>query len=295
MADRHLRLVKIENVALAFAICMLALLPSSGRASPPASAPTNNSTTLFAQSAAETLSRAFASRDISFLLLDARTGELLASRWDHPDLPIPLGSLVKPFVALAYGEQHDFKYPLHTCRGTATGCWLPRGHGQLDLSSAVANSCNSYFRMLTARLTVAEVSSTATRFGLDPPAREASGPALAGLGPRWQISPLRMARAHLELIRRRTQPGVSQVLEGMAQSARSGTGAEVDRALPYSSALVKTGTAACTHAVRAPGDGFAVAMVPADQPHLLLLVRVHGVPGSRAAKTAGQMLRRIEE
>ena len=295
MADRHLQLVKIENVALAFGICLLALLPSSGRASPPASAPTNSSATLFAQSAAEALNRAFSSRDISFLFLDARSGELLASRWDHPDLPIPLGSLVKPFTALAYGEQHDFRYPAHTCRGTATGCWLPRGHGQLDLTSAIAYSCNSYFRMLTARLTAAEVSSTATRFGLEPPARETSGPTLAGLGPRWQISPLHIARAYLELIRRREQPGVSQVLEGMAESARRGTGAEVDRALPYPSALVKTGTAVCTHAIYAPGDGFAVVLTPADEPQLLLMVRVHGVPGSQAAKTAGQMLRRIEE
>jgi hypothetical protein len=295
VADRHLRLVKIENVAFALAICLLAIVPSSGRASPPVPAPANHSATLFAQSAAEALNRVFPSRDISFLLLDARTGELLASRWDHPDMPIPLGSLVKPFVALAYGEQHDFKYPLHTCHGTTSGCWLPRGHGQLDLTSAIAYSCNSYFRMLTANLTAAEVFSTAARFGLDPPAREASGPTLAGLGPRWQISPLHIARAYLELIRRRAQPGVSQVLEGMAQSARHGTGAEVDRALPYPSALVKTGTAACTHAVRAPGDGFAVVLAPADQPHLLLLVRVHAVPGAQAAKTAGQMLRRIEE
>jgi hypothetical protein len=57
---------------------------------------------------------------------------------------------------------------------------------------------------------------------------------------------------------------------------------------------VKTGTAACSHSPRAPGDGFAVVLVPAANPQFLLMVRVHGVPGSQAAKTAGQMLRRIE-
>ena len=85
------------------------------------------------------------------------------------------------------------------------------------------------------------------------------------------------------------------MVAGMAQSARQGTGAEVDRALQHASALVKTGTAACTHQARAPGDGFVVALVPAEQPELLLTVRVHGVPGAKAALTAGRMLSRIEE
>jgi hypothetical protein len=250
---------------------------------------------LFAQSAAEALDRDFPSHDISFLLLDAHTGGVLASRWDHPDAPIPMGSLLKPFVALAYGEQHEYHYPSHICRGTSTGCWLPRGHGEVDLTSAIDHSCNSYFRMLTADLTAADVSPTAARFGLDRPSPETSGAELAGLGTRWRTSPLRLARAYLELVRERQQPGVSQVLEGMALSARQGTGAEVHRVFPFPNALVKTGTAACTHSRRAPGDGFTVVLEPADDPQILLLVRVHGVPGARAARTAGQMLHRIEE
>src|ERR1700723_1989908 len=49
-----------------------------------------------------------------------------------------------------------------------------------------------------------------------------------------------------------------------------------------------------THSPRAPGDGFAIVLTHADQPKILLMVRVHGVPGAQAAKTAGLMLRRIE-
>ena len=104
-----------------------------------------------------------------------------------------------------------------------------------------------------------------------------------------------MARAYLELVRRRDQPGVREILAGMAQSAEEGTGAQVDRALPFPGALVKTGTASCTHAKRASGDGFTVVMAPSDDPQVLLLVRVHGVPGAQAAKIAGQMLRHIEQ
>lgn len=284
----------MRYITLLLTLNLVALSASSGRAGPPASERTSGSeVSLFAQSAAEALTRDFPSPDISFLLLDAHTGRVLASRWDHLDTPIPMGSLVKPFTALAYGEQHDFRYPGHTCRGATTGCWLPRGHGEGDLAAAIAHSCNSYFRMLTANLTAADVSPTAMRFGLDRPGSETSGAELAGLGNRWRTSPLRMARAYLELTRRREQPGVNQILDGMAQTARHGTGAEVHRAFPFPAVLVKTGTAACTHSPHAPGDGFVVALTPADQPQILLLVRVHGVPGAQAAKTAGQMLRRI--
>src|SRR5208282_975902 len=254
---------------------------------------------LFAQSASQTLNRDFPSADISFLLLDAQTGVVLASRWDHPETPIPLGSLVKPFVALAYGELHEFKYPSHVCRGTATGCWRPRGHGAVDLTSAIAYSCNSYFRLLTTNMTAAGVSPTATRFGLESPAPEIAGPALAGLGShdsdnQWLISPINIARAYRELIRRRDQPGARLVLSGMDLAARQGTAAEVGRALPHSRVLAKTGTAPCTHTSHAPGDGFTIVLAPADQPTILLLVRVHGVPGAQAARTAGRMLRQIE-
>jgi hypothetical protein len=285
-------MVAIKHITLTLSLVAFSL--STGHAGP-ADPESVDRSSLFAQSAAEALAREFPSRDISFLLLDARTGRVLASRWEHPDEPIPMGSLVKPFTALAYGEQHDFRYPTYTCRGTSTRCWLPRGHGDLDLTAAIAQSCNSYFRMLTADLTAADVFATATRFGLDRPEPETSGPELAGLGTRWRTSPLRVARAYLELVCQRRRPSVSQLLDGMALSAQQGTGAELHHAFPSSSALVKTGTAACTHSQAAPGDGFAVVLTPADDPKILLMVRVHGVPGAQAAKTAGQMLRRIED
>ncbi len=275
------------------ALILLTPLPSRSR--PDAEPVSSARDSLFAQSAAQALNRDFPDPDTSFLLLDAHTGQLLASRWDQHDVPIPLGSLAKPFAALAYGEHHNFHYPSHTCRGSQTGCWRPQGHGEIDLTSAIAYSCNSYFRFLTEDFTSRDVSATANQFGLDLPDRETSGAELAGLGSRWRISPLRMARAYLHLLNARQQPAVPEILAGMERSARHGTGAAVDRAMLSGGALVKTGTAACTHSRHAPGDGFALVLVPADEPRILLMVRVHSVPGSHAAKIAGQMLRRIEE
>jgi cell division protein FtsI/penicillin-binding protein 2 len=289
-------MVALKNLELLLVIGVLAVIPAHTWSSRPAfaenAAPRNS---LFAQSAVQILQREFTGREVSFLLLDVQTGALLTSRWDNANQPIPLGSLVKPFIALAYGEKHQFHYPIHVCRGDAGGCWLPHGHGEIGITAAVADSCNSYFRMLTIDMTSADVIPAATRMGLDLPAPELSGPDLIGIGNRWLISPMHMAHAYLELNRRRDQSGVREVLAGMAQSARQGTGAEVDRALEHSRALVKTGTAACTHRDHAPGDGFVIALLPAEQPELLLMVRVHGVPGAKAALTAGRMLRRIEE
>jgi cell division protein FtsI/penicillin-binding protein 2 len=293
VAVKMIALKKIELLLLIGVLAVTRAAAPSSAAALAENAATRNS--LFAQSAAQILQREFTGREVSFLLLDVKTGALLASRWDNPDQPIPLGSLVKPFVALAYGEEHQFHYPIHVCRGDVGGCWLLHGHGEIGVTAAIADSCNSYFRMLTTGMTSADVIPSATRLGLDLPSPELSGSDLIGTGNRWLISPLHMAQAYLELNRRRDQSGAREVIVGMAQSAWRGTGAEVDRALKHSSALVKTGTAACTHRDRAPGDGFVVALVPADQPELLLMVRVHGVPGAKAALTAGRMLSRIGE
>jgi hypothetical protein len=290
-----IRIVAARKIRFALLLAALAITSAAGRPFASYAASPDTGRSLFAQSAAQVLEDEFNSGDVSFLLLDARTGSLLASRWDDPEKPIPMGSLVKPFTALAYGEEHQFHYPTQLCTGEAGGCWRPAGHGEIGIVSAIAQSCNAYFRRLTLDMSSEDVTPTAAKFGLDPPSGDVRGAALSGMGNRWLVSPLRMARAYVELNRRRDQPGAREVLAGMAQSARQGTGLEVGRALKHSAALVKTGTAVCTHPDHAPGDGFVVALVPAAQPELLLLVRVHGVPGSRAAITAGRMLSRIEE
>ncbi|HTT20822.1 MAG TPA: penicillin-binding transpeptidase domain-containing protein [Candidatus Sulfotelmatobacter sp.] len=285
-------MVSIRYILVSVLILLLTAASRSRSAAEPVAADRNS---LFAQSAAEGLNHDFPDAGISFLLLDAHTGQLLASRWEQPNAPVPLGSLAKPFTAIAYGQQHEFQYPTHICRGSESGCWRPGGHGNVDLSSAIAFSCNSYFRFLTTGLNSVDVASTATHFGLDLPDRAIRGAELAGIGTRWRISPVHMAQAYVELVHTRQDPTIAQILLGMERSAQHGTGAELGRALRSQRALVKTGTAACTHLQRAPGDGFAIALIPAEDPRLLLLVRVHGVPGSIAARAAGQMLHRVEE
>ena len=249
----------------------------------------------FGQAAAAVLDREFSRSDVSYLLLEVHSGKVLTSHWGNPDEPLPLGSLVKPFTALAYAGAHEYRYPMHECGGKAGGCWQEQSHGNLDMVVATSVSCNSYFRFLAADISERQILSVAKLFDLELPERGFTPATLIGLGERWRISPIKMARAYLELYRRKDQGGVRELIAGMRQSASSGTGAAVGRAIGRTGALVKTGTASCTHTPRAPGDGFVIAMVPADQPEFLLMVRMHGVPGAKAAETAGRMLRRLEE
>jgi cell division protein FtsI/penicillin-binding protein 2 len=250
---------------------------------------------LFSQAAAHILQRHYAGPETSYLLLDANSGAVLASHWDQYEKPIPMGSLVKPFTALAYADAHAFRYPVYECKGKASGCWQDQPHGKLDLTAAVSVSCNAYFRQMAETVSREQILPVARSYGIEAPDGDSSSSNLIGLGQTWRISPIHMARAYLELFRRRNQPGVSPILEGMRLSAVHGTGAAVDRQLEHAAALVKTGTAVCTHSPRAPTDGFVLVLVPADDPEILLLMRVHGVAGATAAESAGEALHQMQE
>jgi cell division protein FtsI/penicillin-binding protein 2 len=284
----------LVRIGVASYLSLLLLTCSLGR-HPAQSASVTPPRTLFSQSAVEVLERDFSGGSVSYLLFDANSGALLASHWEHYDDPIPLGSLVKPFTALAYAEAHEFRYPTYECKGQSSGCWQVHPHGKLDIVSAISVSCNSYFLSLSESVTAEQLLPVTRAFELESPEPDFTRSSLIGLGERWKISPIRMARAYLELYRRRTQPGVREILAGMLQSEKRGTGAAVGRALKHSDAFVKTGTAPCTHASRAPADGSVIALVPAQKPEILLMIRVHGVAGAKAAETAGRMLSRMEE
>ncbi|MCC6342024.1 MAG: hypothetical protein IT166_07495 [Bryobacterales bacterium] len=202
---------------------------------------------------------------LSFLRMDAHTGRVLERQW-RDGRAVDSGSLAKPFIALAYAQSHQFRYPEITC----ARCWLPRGHGKIGIREAIAQSCNTYFDALRAALGPGELDAVARRFGL------------RGAG---KARPEELLAAYIELTRRAGEPGVDDILEGMRLAARSGTAKRLAR-----DALAKTGTAPCTHVPKAPGDGFVVVLYPAIQPRVALLVRLHGRPGSYAAAEAARLL-----
>jgi hypothetical protein len=247
--------------------------------------------TQFSQAAKAALDRGFAGEEISYLLLDA-SGSVLAERWPSQQ-PISPGSLVKPFLAIAYGEQHDGRFPTVRCLGTRSRCWLPRGHGILGLEEAITQSCNTYFLELAKGLDRKRAAQTFARYGLAGPAPEAGGESLVGLSPAWKEPPLALARAYLAIEKEEHSDIQGRIVKGMLGSAARGTARGVDAALGEDAALAKTGTAPCSHSPQGAADGFTVLLYPAAQPRLLLLVRVHGVTGAQSANVAGAMLRAL--
>ena len=237
---------------------------------------------LHAQSAAAVLARDFADPNLSYLLLD-QDGQVMAQRWEESERDIPVGSLTKPFMAVAYGRTHR-SFPKFRCTGGRT-CWLRRGHGTLQVREAIGFSCNSYFHQLVAGAGPG-FRSAMTSFALHS-ADEQTNTFTAA-------SPLALARAYLDLTRQAREPSVAPALQGLALSAKTGTAKAASVELPGINLLAKTGTAPCTHKKKAPGDGFALVMFPAEKPRAVLLVRLHGRPGYMAAEVAGRMIAKVE-
>lgn len=262
-----------------FLLAFIGAFAQSGRASQ------------FSQAAQAVLDRDFADKKISYLLLDAE-GVVLAERWLN-EAPVSPGSLVKPFLAIAYGEQHGGRFPMVRCLGTRSRCWLPAGHGSLGLEEAIAQSCNAYFIQLASQLDRAEAARSFAHYGLSGPAAEAGSESLVGLSAAWKESPLALARAYLALVKEERNATQERIVAGMRGSASRGTARAVDAALGDGAALAKTGTAVCSHTPKAAADGFTVVIYPAEQPRLLLLVREHGATGATSAAVAGAMLRTL--
>jgi cell division protein FtsI/penicillin-binding protein 2 len=233
-------------------------------------------TTLFDQSVIQVLQRDFSKTQ--FLLVDVATREIIGANWREPEQPVPVGSLIKPFVALS-GPSKKF-------RCNPRECWRPSGHGELDLPHAIAESCNSYFLQWNSSATPESVHAIAARFHLPAPA-DFTPATLTGFGFDWPIAPRQIALAYAALASDRS---ASVIRTGMRMSAQWGTAKAI-----HSDALAKTGTAPCAHTQKAPGDGYVALLYPSQSPRYVLLVQVHGVSGAVAAHTAGKMLAVIRD
>jgi penicillin-binding protein 2 len=136
----------------------------------------------------------------SIILLDSNSGEIIAlysspsfdpnyfiegknlnSIYGNKDSPLinraiqssfPIGSLIKPLLALAGLEENKIKpSTTYDCKGqfilgkNRFGCWST--HGPQDLYQALAHSCNVYFYNLGLVLGPKNISNWLKKFGLD--------------------------------------------------------------------------------------------------------------------------------
>ena len=275
---------------------------------------------LYGQATGAMLDREFPSARVEYLLLDAGSGRTIAGRWDHADAAIPVGSLLKPFVALAYGEIHakpagvahaGADFPTVVCHGKIDGCWRAAGHGSLGLERALAVSCNAYFLKLARELSETAGGWEALRrmaggYGLPAPpegfAGERAARMLIGVTPEWRVSPGALTRAYARLATVDGSKTAQRLRVGMQMAASAGgtaarIGAHQNSAL--GSVLAKTGTAPCVQGPTespclASGDGLVVAIAGVEHPKLLLLVRERGTTGAQTAEVAGKMLSWVE-
>jgi cell division protein FtsI/penicillin-binding protein 2 len=195
------------------------------------------------------------------------------------------GSLLKPFLVIAYGRTHE-SYPTVECRGVASGCWSQKGHGRQTLVPALANSCNPYFLALTRAIDRAALHSVCLEYGLLEPPTLSTESGLIGLGAGWPQTPNRVLEAFHRMLQTRSSSSVRLVLDGMRLCAQRGTAKEV-----HLDCFAKTGTAPCRHHPAAPGDGYAMLIYPVDTPRIILLAMKHGTTGARTAALAGDLLR----
>ncbi len=138
----------------------------------------------------------------SVVVFDVKTGEVLtcvsspsfdvnkfshgisAQDWQDlnsdPDLPLnnraisaiyPPGSVFKIMTAIAGLENGIDPEKIVTCKGHEKygnrrfHCWKKEGHGRVNLSSAIQQSCNIYFFELAQKLGIDKINEVARRFG----------------------------------------------------------------------------------------------------------------------------------
>ena len=221
----------------------------------------------------------------NYLLIDVESKRVIGGSGLDAERPVAIGSLIKPFTAIAYGETNGFRYPEFTCTGK--DCWLPKGHGRIYIGDAIAHSCNAYFLAMAKQMKPASVVETLAKLHVTPPPAEVEQRTLAGMGAAWKFAPHEILSAYAEIAKRWAQPGMREAVVGLREAAKTGTARELG-----TFALAKTGTAPCS---RDSGDGFVVALFPADSLRYALMVRVHNATGARAAVALAPAFHRIRD
>jgi cell division protein FtsI/penicillin-binding protein 2 len=220
------------------------------------------------------LTAALSGTQASAIVLDAQTGAILARVSEAHGAP---GSVIKPLL-LEYALQHGIVRPDTTvyCRRTlrigerSLPCTHPADQNVFTASSALAESCNTWFAEMARRFSgpQLEAALAATHLPhLDMEEATVEQRQLAVLGLQGvTTSPLQLAQAYLRLLQQ--LPSTDPVAQGLRGSVRYGMADSA--AVPGMDVLGKTGTAsnpgeAWTHgwfAGTLPGRFILVVYIP---------------------------------
>ena len=266
---------------------------------------------------------------IEAIVFDIHDGRILAAQSEKGFMVYrSVGSLAKPLVSYALLVAGKSDNNVYFCRASSSeekstkSCWYKPGHGNLTFSSALANSCNAWFRQWLDGADDAAVISFFDELGIVEPAELAStsqpAVAISGLEENLSFSTLNCAAGFASLFNggilfavhadgqdaklipvgtmKLDSDAVQKIAEGMRECGAVGTGSAFGDILGPGSALVKTGT---TYAETPGGidtsqtDGWCIALYPAERPRLLVLLRFPGGSGAQAAGEAATFLNKV--
>jgi hypothetical protein len=188
----------------------------------------------------------------------------------------PVGSLQKPFVAEAWARAHPGQRPAAFTCTRDSHCWLPSGHGRLELTRATALSCNAFFLEL-ASATPPELLAQVLRergFVVREPLSAQAGIGLIDTG-EVAVTPQALLRSYRELVSTpwsQGEPVRQELLRGLREAALTGTAA----GLGQRGYWAKTGTVPALDGQPLATSGWALALDDAGFAVLALLPRGTG-------------------
>lgn len=255
--------------------------------------------------------------DAVVLVADVPSGRLLGGvgldrAFEQRFRPASVFKLVIAASALRSGSISPQTYyrctGLDTFGGVERPCWNRHGHGRLEMSGAIAHSCNLYFRSLAERIPSRSIVQTARSLGLLLPSGFRGSNELPPrvtitddnlLGEAFRVSPAQMLRSALILARRGGRglselplgsPRYRPLYLGMRQCVANGTARSVWSAR-YTVAG-KTGTDARFGSARSTA-GWFIGFAPIDRPRFAVAVMLPNGRGSDAAIVARSVLQEL--
>jgi stage II sporulation protein D len=229
----------------------------------------------------------------SIVVVDLKARRTLATAGGSASLTeaAPLGSVAK--IVTAYGALKagiTTSEQLIVCEGRFEGRTCRKAHGRLDVTQALARSCNVHFLKLGAQLGPSRLSGAAKRFGF----ANSTGTldAAIGVGAAFRASPAELAKAISIVATDRGDRHLAPIRAGL-RLALEGDGTARGLGGPGRSAAGKTGTAIFDPLSDPPRwYGHFVGYAPADAPEIAVAIRIEGRSAAKdAVPVADQVLR----
>jgi Penicillin binding protein transpeptidase domain len=259
---------------------------------------------------------ASAAADPLIVIVDLTDGKATLIQGDPKriDVPVPIGSTIKPFLAIAALSDGLNPEAMVPCPAASIEtaqqerCWLAAGHGKVDLETALANSCSVYFRNLARKTSKETFFNTLAKFFLFepdrlPPLTAFNTENMTGASDRLRIRPGQLLGAYIAAFGGRELAvyihrngaiqshqlgpapkieGREVLLSGLRRAATEGTFQEAQAKNKSLGFFGKTGTAP-TREASFKKRGVFMGFAPYPNPKAVVLVVADDSTGSQAA------------